>query len=63
MAHIHFTAEGEITFHSLLYIPSKQESEKFNKYGARTDFIKLYVRRVFITDNFQVGTANNQTKI
>jgi len=53
MAHIHFTAEGEITFHSLLYIPSKQESEKFNKYGARTDFIKLYVRRVFITDNFQ----------
>jgi len=53
MAHIHFTAEGEITFHSLLYIPSKQESEKFNKYGAKTDFIKLYVRRVFITDNFQ----------
>jgi len=53
MAHIHFTAEGEITFHSLLYIPSKQESEKFNKYGGKTDFIKLYVRRVFITDNFQ----------
>jgi len=53
MAHIHFTAEGEITFHSLLYIPSRQESEKFNKYGAKTDFIKLYVRRVFITDNFQ----------
>jgi len=53
MAHIHFTAEGEITFHSLLYIPSRQESEKFNKYGAKSDFIKLYVRRVFITDNFQ----------
>merc|ERR1719474_1902192 len=53
MAHIHFTTEGEITFHSLLYIPSRQESEKFNKYGAKSDFIKLYVRRVFITDNFQ----------
>merc|ERR1719204_2384009 len=52
-AHIHFTAEGEITFHSLLYIPSRQESEKFNKYGAKSDFIKLYVRRVFITDDFK----------
>jgi len=53
MAHIHFTAEGEITFHSLLYVPSKQQSESFNKYATKTDHIKLYVRRVFITDNFQ----------
>jgi len=53
MAHIHFTAEGEITFHSLLYIPSKQQNEQFQKYGSKMDFIKLYVRRVFITDNFQ----------
>merc|ERR1711990_1330776 len=53
MTHTHFIAEGEVTFKSLLFIPSKQESEKFNKYGAKTDFIKLYVRRVFITDNFQ----------
>jgi len=53
MAHIHFTAEGEITFHSLLYVPSKQPNEQFQKYGAKTDWIKLYVRRVFITDNFQ----------
>jgi len=53
MAHIHFTAEGEITFHSLLYIPGRQPSEQFQKYGTKQDFIKLYVRRVFITDNFQ----------
>ena len=58
MAHIHFTAEGEITFHSLLYIPGRQPSEDFNKYGTRTDFIKLYVRRVFITDNFQEMMPN-----
>jgi len=53
MAHIHFTAEGEITFHSLLYIPGRQPNEQFQKYGTKQDFIKLYVRRVFITDNFQ----------
>jgi len=53
MAHIHFTAEGEITFHSLLYVPSRQPNEQFQKYGSKQDFIKLYVRRVFITDNFQ----------
>lgn len=53
LAHIHFTAEGEVTFKSLLYIPKVQPSESFNKYGTRTDNIKLYVRRVFITDDFQ----------
>lgn len=49
---IHFVAEGEVTFKSLLYVPSVQPSESFNKYGTKTDNIKLYVRRVFITDEF-----------
>nr|CAG4649951.1 EOG090X01EZ [Sida crystallina] len=53
LAHIHFVAEGEVTFKSLLYLPAVQPSESFNKYGTRTDHIKLYVRRVFITDDFQ----------
>jgi len=53
LAHIHFVAEGEVTFKSLLYVPTVQPSESFNKYGTRTDNIKLYVRRVFITDDFQ----------
>lgn len=53
LAHIHFVAEGEVTFKSLLYIPKVQQTESFNKYGTRTDNIKLYVRRVFITDDFQ----------
>merc|ERR1712071_371814 len=38
---------------SVLYIPKVQQSESFNKYGTKTDNIKLYVRRVFITDDFQ----------
>lgn len=48
----HFIAEGEVTFKSLLYIPKVQPSESFNKYGTKSDNIKLYVRRVFITDEF-----------
>ncbi|EDW59236.1 endoplasmin homolog [Drosophila novamexicana] len=48
----HFVAEGEVTFKSLLYIPKVQPSESFNRYGTKSDNIKLYVRRVFITDEF-----------
>lgn len=53
LAKIHFIAEGEVTFKSLLFIPKAQQSDQFNKYGTKTDNIKLYVRRVFITDDFQ----------
>jgi len=49
----HFIAEGEVTFKSLIFIPTNQQSEEFNKYGQKKDNIKLYVRRVFITDDFQ----------
>ena len=52
LAKVHFVAEGEVTFKSLLYVPASQPSESFNKYGTKTDNIKLYVRRVFITDEF-----------
>lgn len=53
LAKSHFVAEGEVTFKSLLFVPKVQPSESFNKYGTKTDNIKLYVRRVFITDDFQ----------
>jgi len=53
LAKTHFVAEGEVTFKSLIYIPGTQQSEEFNKYGQKKDSIKLYVRRVFITDDFQ----------
>lgn len=52
LAHTHFIAEGEVSFKSLLYIPKVQPSESFNKYGTKSDNIKLFVRRVFITDEF-----------
>jgi heat shock protein beta len=52
LAHTHFVAEGEVTFKSLLFVPKVQPSESFNRYGTKSDNIKLYVRRVFITDEF-----------
>jgi len=52
LSHTHFNAEGEVSFKSLLYVPPGQPSDSFNKYGTVTDNIKLYVRRVFITDEF-----------
>ena len=61
LAHTHFIAEGEVTFKALLFVPAVQPSESFNKYGTATDNIKLYVRRVFITDDFQVGSTSLDT--
>ncbi|XP_016995400.2 endoplasmin homolog [Drosophila takahashii] len=52
LSQTHFIAEGEVTFKSLLYVPKVQPSESFNRYGTKSDNIKLYVRRVFITDEF-----------
>jgi len=54
MAKTHFVAEGEVSFKSILFIPSAAPGGMFNDYGnKKTDSIKMYVRRVFITDDFQ----------
>ncbi|CAH1784217.1 unnamed protein product [Owenia fusiformis] len=52
MAKTHFTAEGEVTFKSILFVPKTSPGDMFNNYGKSYDFIKMFVRRVFITDNF-----------
>ncbi|XP_073727826.1 endoplasmin [Misgurnus anguillicaudatus] len=53
LSHIHFTAEGEVTFKSILFIPAAAPRGLFDEYGTKkNDFIKLFVRRVFITDDF-----------
>uniref|UniRef100_A0A672RUJ0 Endoplasmin-like n=1 Tax=Sinocyclocheilus grahami TaxID=75366 RepID=A0A672RUJ0_SINGR len=53
IGHIHFTAEGEVTFKSILFIPASAPRGLFDEYGTKkNDFIKLFVRRVFITDDF-----------
>ncbi|XP_072291610.1 endoplasmin [Eucyclogobius newberryi] len=53
LAHIHFTAEGEVTFKSILFVPAAAPRGLFDEYGSKkNDYIKLFVRRVFITDDF-----------
>ncbi|XP_064174534.1 endoplasmin-like [Anguilla rostrata] len=53
ISHIHFTAEGEVTFKSILFVPASAPRGLFDEYGSKkNDFIKLFVRRVFITDDF-----------
>lgn len=53
MAWDHFTAEGEVNFKSILYIPAKAPAKLFEGAQSIVSSIKLYVRRVFITDEFK----------
>merc|ERR1712159_960894 len=53
LAKTHFVAEGEVTFKSILFVPPNSPSDMFSDYGKRREQIKLFVRRVFITDDFQ----------
>ncbi|KAJ3091347.1 hypothetical protein HK102_000884 [Quaeritorhiza haematococci] len=50
MSWIHFFAEGEVEFRAMLFIPAKAPAQFMQKAEAVLQNIKLYVRRVFITD-------------
>lgn len=42
LAHIHFTAEGEVTFKSILFIPTSAPRGLFDEYGSKkNDYIKV----------------------
>jgi hypothetical protein len=49
---INIFAEGEVTFKSLIFDPDSQPPEQFNKHGQAAEIIKLYIRRVLVTDDF-----------
>ncbi|XP_024391591.1 heat shock protein 90-5, chloroplastic [Physcomitrium patens] len=51
-AYIHFSTEGEIEFKSLLYIPGMAPFNSEDMVSGKTKNIRLYVKRVFISDEF-----------
>ena len=53
LAYSHFSAEGEIEFKAILFIPSSAPYDLFENYYGRSSALKLYVRRVLITEEFE----------
>lgn len=52
MVKVHFKAEGDISFIGLFFVPKKQQASSIQNYDTAKASIKLYVSRVFITDEF-----------
>ena len=53
LTYTHFKAEGEVEFRSILYIPGTAPFDMFDNYYQKSTSIKMYVRRVLITDEFE----------
>ncbi|CAD5186544.1 unnamed protein product [Musa acuminata subsp. malaccensis] len=49
LASSHFTTEGEVEFRSILFVPAVKKDEIVD---IKTKNIRLYVKRVFISDDF-----------
>ncbi|KDO58428.1 hypothetical protein CISIN_1g003713mg [Citrus sinensis] len=52
LASSHFTTEGEVEFRSILYVPAVAPMGKDDLINPKTKNIRLYVKRVFISDDF-----------
>ena len=52
LAHTHFTTEGEVEFRSILYVPGMGPLNNEEVVNPKTKNIRLYVKRVFISDDF-----------
>lgn len=50
---IHFKAEGEVEFKSILYVPSQAPFDLYDNYYQKSAQLRLYVRKVLITDEFE----------
>jgi len=49
----HFRAEGEIEFRSILYVPKAAPYDLYENYYGSSSALRLYVRKVLITDEFE----------
>jgi len=53
LTHTHFTAEGDIEFKSILFVPQHANNDLFENYYGKGGQMKLYVRKVLISDQFE----------
>jgi len=49
----HFKAEGEIDFKSILFVPKQAPYDLYDNYYKSQTGLRLYVRKVLITDEFE----------
>jgi len=50
---IHFKAEGEVEFKSILFVPGQVPFDMYDSYHTKSAQLRLYVRKVLITDEFE----------
>ncbi|GAB4818046.1 hypothetical protein N2152v2_005092 [Parachlorella kessleri] len=53
LAHTHFKAEGDVEFRAILYVPGTAPFDFYDNYYSKKPRVKLYVRRVFISEDFE----------
>merc|ERR1711933_151926 len=52
LAYTHFSAEGEIEFKSILFLPKKAPMDMMDNYWTKKSEVKLFVRRVLVAEKF-----------
>jgi len=53
LTYTHFSAEGEVEFKAILFCPQSAPTDMFDNYYNKHAQIKLFVRRVLITDQME----------
>lgn len=49
----HFSAEGDVDFTGLIFIPERSSYDQFEKFYEKKSEVKLYVRKVLVNDEFE----------
>merc|ERR1719265_1896464 len=53
LSYTHFSAEGEIEFKSVLYLPKKAPFDMMDNYWTKKAEVRLFVRRVLVAEKFE----------